>query len=160
MGLFDLFKMEKEPSLNEKIKKWESQGLHYIKTYYGDGIKYRYIGGLERHQKETYIKEINFFKEKIQLLLGESGVANISVKRIKKASLMSSIEIQEKIGLGKIAVFGVFALAMKNKKNINKRYINIELDEGDGVEYSVFLEVPAKDIAIVKLINKIIKGEI
>lgn len=81
----------------------------------------------------------------------------IPVNRIKGCEIINSQQIQEKVALGKLLVFGLPALAMKGKNNVlTEEFVKIDLQDNDGSIISVILKVKIlKNSDLVNMINEV-----
>ena len=85
-----------------------------------------YIAGLpdKLSGKDCYI---TLFENYIEFFFAEDkSTHKMYMQDIKDVRIVSESEIREKVGLGKLIVFGVFALAMKNKKEEYRNLLQIE----------------------------------
>lgn len=103
IGLIGLGEQQEQDKKNEVLFRGEGE----------------YLGGLsdtEGGKKFTCIFDKNniAFKGKLTMRIRISNIKNIAIK--------SEMQIQSDISLGKMVVFGVFALAMKNKKTVVNNY--------------------------------------
>lgn len=119
----------------------------------------RYIGGFEKTKLEPE-KLINFIIYHDRLTF-EKGLKDIDImiQNVVSCQLISSIQLQEKISMGKVLMFGVFALGMDKKKTQKiERYVEVIVKD-ECIEYPIYFKNENKDIEIVKNINKLIIKE-
>jgi F0F1-type ATP synthase membrane subunit a len=122
-----------------------------------------YCGGFEDIEggKKT---AIGIYKEKIQLFILKKNsnyfdgyTKIIDISKIKNAAIKSETQVQSEIGLGKMLIFGVFALAMKNKRTTVNNYVIIDYYNGDSLQ-SIALSTSMNE-KIVQTIKQLIKRE-
>ena len=84
-------------------------------------------------------------------------IKTIPVNIIKGCEIVNTQQVQEKIALGKMLVFGLPALAMKGNKNIlTQEFVKIDIQDNDGSIISVLLKVKIlKNSDLVNMINEV-----
>ena len=84
-------------------------------------------------------------------------IKTIPVSLIKGCGIINSQQIQEKVTLGKLLVFGLPALAMKGKNNVlTEEFVKIDLQDNDNSIISIILKVKIlKNSDLVNMINEV-----
>lgn len=96
----------------------------------------------------TILKSSNNFYSGYSKTLYISNIENIGIK--------SETQIRSEISLGKMIMFGIFSLAMKNDKTITTNYLVIDYNSGDDIT-SIILNADSNE-EIIELINKLKRG--
>lgn len=162
MYLIDFVININKPKSNKKLSDYyKDVGYTYIRAL--NGIKY--LGGI----KDISIKNnMDYIITKEGLLFLYSEIDQIPVinskytkhkligwDNIKDISLQTEQSIKEKVSLGKLVCFGIFAFAMSGKEKIStKEYIIINVNDSKG-EYNICLESKDNQNTIEKLNKRI-----
>lgn len=124
-------------------------------------IPCNYYGGFRTVSNCNECK-IYRYKDNSNIVFDISGnnqriTKTIPVNRIKGCEIINSQQIQEKVALGKLLVFGLPALAMKGKNNVlTEEFVKIDLQDNDASIISVILKVKIlKNSDLVNMINEV-----
>lgn len=123
----------KREMTKKKTNIFSKLGYNYIET-----INVYYKGGLKNISSNTPTS-VNLLQEGIGVI-SETQIEIIPFSNIIDMSLQNNQYIQSQISLGKLIVFGVLALGMKQSSNsINDEYIVLKIHDEDG-EYNILLQ--------------------
>lgn len=106
------------------------------------GIKFKefgakFLGGLPDVEGN---KKVDIILNKTKLELYINGrEKSIPVHSIKNAEIKTNQQIANEVSLGKLLVFGIFALGMKNEKTIIKNYVDVTFND-NGTNRDIILE--------------------
>jgi hypothetical protein len=119
---------------------WSSSSI--VKDNIRKGILFKeygamYLGGFPDiigGKADIEIKENGVF-----INCKHNGSKFIFAKNIISSEIKTNTQIEEEISLGKILLFGVFSLGMKNRNTVVKNYIDIKYND-NGTTRDIILE--------------------
>ncbi|MVX64655.1 hypothetical protein GKZ28_13225 [Clostridium chromiireducens] len=159
---YDYIRTRNNPNNNKTLEDYYKDAGY---TYINPLIDVKYLGGIS----DISIKNrIDYTLTKEGLLLLYSDIDQIPVinskytkqklikwDNIKDISLQTEQSIKEKVSLGKLVCFGIFAFAMSGKEKLStKEYIIINVNDPKG-EYNICLESKDNQNTIEKLNKRI-----
>lgn len=118
-GLYEILKPKKTNFENLKTDNGVEPNCYIQTNYYG--------GFRDVSAKDIPFVNIYTFDDKVRFIFNLYGKL-INYKDIPKENILSieymnEVELRESISIGKVAVFGLIGVAMKNQKEINREYI-------------------------------------
>lgn len=119
IGLYELFKPKKYDF--EELKQIDGKEANdYVQTCYYGGFR-------DISAKEIPFINFYMFEDRVRVIVNlyRKMISYTDIKREDVISVryMNEREIKESISVGKILVFGLVGLAMRNQKEINREYI-------------------------------------
>lgn len=115
-GIYILGNIMKEKEESKKTSEYKEKGLTYVKEYTG----VNYCGGFGDIEPKKY-NDVILLKDRIQIFRKD-----ILIKNIQDCSIQTETQLAERVSMGKLLCFGVFAFGMKGKtKSISKNYVVI-----------------------------------
>lgn len=144
-------------SLNKQWDKRYSTRNNKSELYIGT-----YIGGLDDVLSGSGVKVWNHnTKLRIEYEKVDNNVDFANFNKINSIKIVSKDYIKEKVSLGKVLVFGVFALGMKDSKKIYENFIQIEYKDQKDRDKIAIIDLNEKDIReIINSYNKFKKENV
>lgn len=109
---------------NSNLDRLEAEGLQYRATF-------DYKGGLDDRLPEI-MKWVEVYPEKIKILFDEKQ-GEYFYNSMSKVRLMTKEQMESYISMSRVALAGVFALAMKKQREVSSYFVVIEMDDGQSI---------------------------
>ena len=101
-------------------------------------ITCKYYGGfpdISNKKKCTITKKGEEFEYRFSI----DTIRHSKIKKTK-CSIITQTQLQEQVSLGKLVVFGIFALGMKNTKELTEEYCKVDITNEDKTVISIILK--------------------